>query len=77
MDDARLVIVESWQDVPLKGGCSACPSVIFDAGVLIGSKNEQESMLRTMFDVHWDRVHQSTDEPLIFPLTKPRSQLAR
>ncbi len=75
MHDARLVIVESWQDVPLKGGCSACPGVIFDAGALIGSKNDQESMLRTMFNVHWDRVHQSTDEPLIFLLTKLRSQM--
>ena len=66
MNDAKLVIVESWQDIPLKGGCSACPEVIFDAEVLIGNRNEQEIMLAAMFSVHCDQAHQSPDEPLIF-----------
>jgi len=58
MNDADLVIIESWQDVPLKGGCSACPEVIFDAGVLIGNKRQQELTLTAMFTVHYDQVHQ-------------------
>jgi hypothetical protein len=57
MNHADLVIIESWHDVPMKGGCTACPDVLFDAGVLIGNKRQQEVMLTAMFTVH-DQVHQ-------------------
>ena len=57
MNDADLVIIESWQDVPLKGGCSACPQVIFDAAAFIGNKRQQELTLTAMFTVHYDQVH--------------------
>jgi len=58
MKDADLVIIESWNDVPLKCGCSACPDVIFDAGAWIGNQHQQELTLNTMFSVHYDQVHQ-------------------
>ena len=70
MDDASLVIVESWCNVPLKGGCSACPDVIFDAGVFIGSKHEQESTLMALFTAHYDGVHLSRDEQYVTPTEK-------
>src|SRR5215813_7655899 len=64
MNDADLVIIESWQDVPLKGGCSACPQVIFDAAAFIGNKRQQELTLTAMFSVHYDQVHKPPDQLL-------------
>jgi len=56
-DDAQLVIVESWEDVPLKGGCSA--HVTFDAGALIGTKYQQQLTLEAMFVHHYRLAHES------------------
>jgi len=58
MNNADLVIIESWNDVPLRGGCSACPEVLFDAGVLIGNKLQQELTLAALFSAHYEQVHQ-------------------
>ena len=55
--DAHLIIVESWNDVPLKGGCSACPGVTFDATALIGNQHQQELVLQAMFDTHYAQTH--------------------
>lgn len=65
MNDANLVIIESWSDIPLKGGCSACPEVVFDAGVLIGSKRQQELTLTAMFSVHYCQVHQPSEPAVL------------
>ena len=64
MNDENLVIIESWQDVPLKATCAACPDVIFDATALIGNKHQQELMLTAMFTVHYDQVHKTPDQLL-------------
>jgi len=57
MNDVNLVIIESWQDVPLKATCAACPDVIFDATALIGNKHQQELTLTAMFSVHYAQMH--------------------
>src|SRR5262249_55451429 len=62
MNHADLVIIESWEGLPLKGGCSACPDVIFDAGVFIGNEHQQGITLRSMFEVHYREKHASPEE---------------
>jgi len=62
MDKPELIIIESWEGLPLKGGCSACPDVIFDAGVFIGNEHQQGITLRSMFEVHYREKHASPEE---------------
>ena len=63
--DPRLIVIESWGDLPLKARCSACPDVIFDAGALIGNQHQQEIKLVAMFTVHCNQQHSTPQAQLI------------